>query len=154
MKKRMLAILMASIFCFTGAFLGECKVQAQDVMEDAEISILITEDSLLGYMNMQTRGIYLAEGYSVITDAGAGKIGCGGITNAAKRCTVGVAVIVEKKVNGSWTRVTSWSVSNTNALTASTSKTLSVGSGYYYRVRCTHSANTDVSSSFTEGMWM
>lgn len=154
MKKRLFAILMVLVLCFVGLIIGENQVQAQDLVEDVEFSALITEDALIGYLNMQTRGVYLAEGYSVITDAGAGKIGCGGITNAAKRCKVSVNVIVEKKVSGSWTRVTSWSATNTNALTVSISKTLSVGSGYYYRVRSIHTAASDGSSSYTEGMWM
>lgn len=154
MKKRFFAILMASVFCFTGLIAGKCQVQAQDISENVAFSTILTEDALVGYMNMQTRGVYLAEGYSAISDSGGGKIGCLGITNAAKRCKVTVNVIVEKKVNGSWTRVTSWTATNTNALTASISKTLSVGSGYYYRVRSLHYAGTDSSSSFTEGMWM
>ena len=154
MKKRLLAILMASAFCLMGPLVGKCQVQAQESAENVEFSTLLTEDALVGYIIMQTRGIYLAEGYSVITDAGSGKIGCGGITNAAQRCKVSVNVIVEKKVSGSWTRVTSWSASNTNALTVSISKTLAVGSGYYYRVRSVHTAGTDGSSSYTEGMWM
>ena len=31
---------------------------------------------------------------------------------------------------------------------------LEVEGGYYYRVQCTHSANDDVSSSFTDGVYV
>ena len=33
-------------------------------------------------------------------------------------------------------------------------RTLEVEGGYYYRVRCIHSANDDVSSSFTDGVYV
>jgi hypothetical protein len=90
----------------------------------------------------------------VINDAGGGRIGCGGITDAAVKCKVSVNCIVEKKVNGSWSRVTSWSSTNTYAYSASVSKYLSVGSGYYYRVRCNHAAGSDTSNSYTSALWM
>ena len=154
MKKRVLSVFMALVLGVMAFVTGDFKAQAEEVAQDIEFSALLIEDALIGYLNTQTRGVYLAEGYSVINDAGGGKIGCGGITNAARKCKVSVNAIVEKKVSGSWTRVTSWTATNTNAYTASVSKTLSVGSGYYYRVRCLHYAGTDSSSSFTEGMWM
>lgn len=154
MKKRLLSVLMAFVFGVMAFVTGDFKAQAEEVAQDIEFSSLMTEDALIGYLSTQTRGVYLAEGYSVINDAGGGKIGCGGITNAARRCKVTVNAIVEKKVSGSWTRVTSWTATNTNAYTASISKTLSVGSGYYYRVRCLHYAGTDASSSCTDGLWM
>ena len=154
MKKRVVASLLMLLITISGMVSGEQKVYAEESLQDVELSEILTEDALIGYGQTQTWGVYLSQGISIINDAGGGKIGWGGVTNAATRCKVGVAAIVEKKVNGSWTRVTSSTVTNNNALTASISKTLSVGSGYYYRVRCTHSANSDVSSSYTEGMWM
>ena len=93
-------------------------------------------------------------GNSIINDAGGGKIGWGGVTNAAVRCKVSVLAIVERKVDGSWVRVTSASAEATNAYSAIVSKTLSVASGYYYRVRCVHYAATDTSSSYTGGLLM
>lgn len=154
MKKRVVASLLALLFAVTGIVAGDGMVYAEESVQDVLLSEIWTEDALVGYGQAQTWGVYLSQGISIINDAGGGKIGCGGITNAARRCKVTVNAVVEKKVNGSWTRVTSWTVTNTNALSASISKTLSVGSGYYYRVRCTHYAATDSSSSYTEGMWM
>lgn len=154
MKKRVVALLLALLFSITGMVTGEDKVYAQEAGQDVELSEVWTEDALVGYGQTQTWGVYLAEGVSIINNAGGGKIGCGGITSAAVRCKVTVNCIVEKKVSGSWTRVTSWTVTNNDALTASVSKTLAVGSGYYYRVRSIHYANTDASSSYTEGLWM
>jgi len=155
MRKRFVALLLAMVCITLGVFAENQQVRAEETAgEDVEFSYLLTKDALVGYAELKNRGIYLAEGYSIINDAGSGKIGCGGITNATVRCRVSVTAIVERKVNGSWARVTSWTKTNTNALTASVSKYLSVTSGYYYRVRSSHYASTDSSSSWTDGLWM
>lgn len=154
MRKRLLALLLVAIFCITGVIVGDAKAYAEDVAQDVEISEFWTEDALVGYAKSQTRGLYLAEGVSIINDAGGGKIGCGGITTAAIKCKVSVNAVVERKVGSSWVRVTSWTATNASAYSASVSKTLSVGSGYYYRVRCTHCAASDTSNSCTDGLWM
>ena len=154
MKKRIIALLLTLLFAVTGFIAVDGKVFAEDSVQEVELSAIWTEDALVGYALNQTRGVYLAEGVSIINDAGGGRIGCGGITSAAIRCKVSVNTIVEKKVSGSWTRVTSWSSTKYDALTASISKTLSVGSGYQYRVRSTHYAGTDTSSSYTGTLWM
>lgn len=155
MKKRLVALLLAMACVVTGIFSVNTDAKAEEwVEEDVELSYLMTEDAIIGYMERQTWGVYLSSGYSTINDAGNGKIGAGGITNAAVRCRVSVTAIVERKVNGSWARVTSWTQTNTNALTASVSKYLYVTSGYWYRVRSTHSASTDGSTSCTGTLWM
>lgn len=129
-------------------------VSAQDVDKETDASYLLTEDAIIGYMENQTRGMYLLSGYSVIKDGGTGKIIAGGGTNAAISCLVEVNVIVERLSGGNWVRVTSWTGSRTNALSVMSSKTLSVGTGYYYRVRCVHFAASDVSSSMTSSLWV
>lgn len=157
MRKRIVALLFALLLAITGVIAGEGKVYAEESIQsvqDVELSEIWTEDALVGYATSQTRGVYLLDGLAVINNAGGGKIGCGGMTTAAIKCKVSVTAIVEKKVNGNWARVTSWTATNASAYTASVSKTLSVGSGYYYRVRCAHYAGTDSSSSYTSALWM
>ena len=154
MKKTMIAFFVAMALFVTGSFAMGVNVRAANAEQDVDFSRLLTEDALIGYATLITRGYYLEEGVSVINDAGGGKIGAGGITNASVRCTVSVNAIVEKKVGSSWTRVTSWSATNTNAYVASVSKYLSVTSGYYYRVRSIHGAGTDSSNSYTAALWM
>lgn len=154
MKKRLMMMVLVLVLCATSIFTVEIKANAEEIGEDVPYESLLTEDALIGEMQSQTWGVYLSSGRSIINDAGGGKIGAGGTTSAASRCTVSVNVIVERKVSGSWVRVTSWSVTNTNALLACASKTISVSSGYYYRVRCTHYASTDSSSSYTGALWM
>ena len=154
MKKKLITFLLALTVFVTGSFFMQTDVYAQEVEQDVDFSSLLTEDALIGYAQLTTRGVYLTEGVSVINDAGGGKIGAGGITNAAVRCTVSCNSIVERKEGSSWYRVTSWTTRNTNAYTAVVSKTLSVTSGYWYRVRSEHSAGTDASSSYTASLWM
>ena len=154
MKKRFTALFLAVLFVVTGVFIGEQQAFAQESVENVAISDIWTEDALIGYAQLINRGVYLAEGVSIINDAGGNRIGCGGYTTAALKCKVSINCVVEKKVNGSWTRVTSWTNTSASAYSVSISKYLSVGSGYYYRVRSTHSAGTDASSSYTEGLWM
>lgn len=144
-------VLVLSICCL-GTY--NINVQAEEIGEDVDLSFLMTDSALIGYSESQTWGAYLLEGFSVINDAGGGKIGAGGSTTAVTKCTVSVNAVVERKVDGSWVRVTSWTVTNTNAYSAVAGKTISVGSGYYYRVRCVHRASTDASSSCTGALWM
>ena len=154
MKKKLTMILLALVLCTTSLFAVDIKANAQETEEEVTYESLLTEDALIGDMESQTWGIYLVDGTSIINDAGGGKIGAGGSTTAASKCKVSVNVVVERKVGSSWARVTSWTATNTNALVVSTGKTISVASGYYYRVRCTHYAATDTSSSFTDALWM
>ena len=154
MKKKLTMILLAFVLCATSLFTVDIKANAQETGEEVAYESLLTEDSLIGDMQSQTWGVYLSSGTSIINDAGGGKIGAGGSTTAAKKCKVSVIVYVERKVGTSWVRVTSWTATNTNALVVSTGKTISVASGYYYRVRCTHYASTDSSSSCTSSLWM
>lgn len=151
MKKKLMALLLVLTFAVTGVCTGNLEVQAE---EDYEVSYLSLENALVGYMENQTRGVYLMSGYSTINDAGNGRIGCGGQTNAAKRCTVTAAVTVEKKVNGSWVNLNNFTKTSENALTVTASKYLYVTSGYYYRVRTMHYAGSDSSASCTDALWM
>lgn len=154
MKKKLTMILLAFVLCATSLFTVDMKANAQETEEEVAYESLLTDDTLIGNMQSQTWGVYLSAGRSIINDAGGGKIGAGGSTTAAKKCTVSVNVVVERKVGSSWVRVTSWTATNTNALVVSTGKTISVSSGYYYRVRCNHAAASDGSSSCTGALWM
>lgn len=109
----------------------------------------------VGYTTIQTRGVYLQSGSSKISWYGDGKIVVGGTTIAQKKVdTVSINVNIERKVNGDWEHYTSWTVTKHDTITVTTSKTLSVPKGSYYRVRSVHYANTDVSSSATGGLYV
>lgn len=155
MKRKILTTLLAVVMFMTGIISWNTNVCAEVNSEDIDMSYLMTEDALIGYSNNQTWGVYYSDGYSIINKISSTKIGAGGATNAAVRCTVKVTAILERKTtSGSWTRVTSWTQTNDNALTAMISKSVTVSTGYYYRVRCYHYAGTDSSSSFTNALWM
>lgn len=109
----------------------------------------------IGYITIQPRGVYLQSGYSKISKPGDGKITAGGSTTAQKVVSeVSIDVFVERKVNGSWKHYTSWTSTKKNAVAITSYKTLTVPKGYYYRVKCVHYANSDVSSSYTNGIYI
>ena len=151
MRKKLIALLMVAAFVVVGFSAGQMEVKAA---EDYDVSYVSLDNALIGYMENQTRGVYLMDGYSSINDAGNGRIGCGGETNAARRCTVSANVVVEQKINGTWTRVTNFSKTSENALSVTVSKYLYVAGGYYYRARTMHYAGSDSSASYTDALWM
>ena len=96
-------------------------------------------------------------GYSKVVRLGPGKIYAGGTTIAAHTVDkVKIAVIVERAQEGDteWTFYDSWQKENLDTDRVGSNRTLEVEGGYYYRVRCTHSANNDMSSSFTDGVYV
>lgn len=154
MKRKMLAMLLAVAICITGIVGMGISIQAEDTGEDIDFSELLTDDTLVGSMTGQTRGVYLSQGNSYISKLSSTKIGVGGDTLAATKCKVSVTSIVERLVDGSWARVTSYTVTTTSGYSAILSKSLTISTGYYYRVRSAHYASSDVSSSCTDALWM
>ena len=154
MKKRILAVLMMVTIFITGVWSGSFETQAEDEGEVIDHSYLLTDEALIGYAEAQTWGVYLLSGYSSINKISTNTIGAGGATSAAKLCKVSVTSIVERKTSTGWARVTSWTQTNENAFSAMVSRSLTVGTGYYYRVRSSHYAASDVSSSMTSSLWM
>lgn len=154
MKKRMLAMFLTIMTCVTIIWSTGTDSKAEDIGEDISFSELLTENTLVGIVQMQTRGVYLAEGNSYISKISTTKIGAGADTIAAKKCKVSVTAIVERLDDGLWARVTSWTSTTTSGYSASLSKSLTVTRGYYYRVRSSHYAGSDGSSSCTNALWM
>ena len=131
------------------------NVQATDIPECVDGSYFTNDDSSEVTVGSKSRGIYLKSGSSNIVRAGTGKIGAGGNTVGQKVVSkITVDVTVERYVNGKWGYYTSWVETNYNSVYVSTSKTLSVPTGYYYRVYCVHYANSDVSDSYTDGIYI
>lgn len=154
MRKKILAMFLMLIICITGIWSPGNGARAEDTGEDIDFSYLLTEDTLVGTTQLQTWGVYLATGNSYISEMATNKIGVGADTIAAKKCKVSVTAIVERLVNGSWVRVTSYTSTTASGYSAILSKSLTVGTGYYYRVRSSHYAASDVSSSCTSALWM
>ena len=155
MKNRVLSLLLAIMLCVVGVINMNVEVNAEAPSEDVELSDIETDDALIGYSQNQTWGIYYSDGYSIINKMSPTKVGAGGATSANVKCTVKVNAILERKTSsGGWARVTSWLQTNENAYTAIISKSVTVSTGYYYRVRCYHYAGSDTSSSSTDALWM
>ncbi|RGU90448.1 hypothetical protein DWW31_16715 [Clostridium sp. AF15-17LB] len=143
-------------------FLSLLVANATDTKASSDIPIvdgsyLTYDDESIGYATKMTRGIDLLNGYSKIVRLGPGNIYAGGTTVAAHTVEkVKIAVLVERiKGEGySWEYYANWAKENEDSTRVSANRELKVEGGYYYRVRCTHSANNDVSSSLTDGIFI
>ena len=156
MKKKVVSMItvIAMIFGMSSMIPMESVKAAEETMIDGSV-LLNDEEESVGEMKQETRGQYLQTGTSKIVKAGTGKIAVGGTTIAQRTVSsIKVTVIVERLVNGSWESYTSWSASKTNAYSVSTSKTLTVPRGYYYRVRSIHNASSDRGTSNTSGLYI
>ena len=132
-------------------------VQAASNKSILDGSYLTHDEESIGYDTKITRGEDLLTGYSKCVRMGPGKIYVGGTTIAAHKVEqVKIAVMVERAKEGEtqWSHYTGWIKENENADRVASNRLLEVEGGYYYRVRCTHSANTDLSSSFTNGVFI
>lgn len=157
MKKKIVLILLAFVLVSVGIQGPKATVNASEGVieeEDVDFETLLTEGALIGESQMQTRGYYLVSGTSVINKLATNKIAAGGVTNASVDCKVSITAIVERLVSGKWVVVTSWTVSRANDCSVMASKSLTVGTGYSYRVRCLHYAASDASSSWTSALSM
>lgn len=148
LKKVLGIILVCSLVLGLGTV-----TYAKEQEECIDGSYLTMEDESFGESLGITRGVYYQSGFSYIGKAGEGKITAGGTTDANMTCTVAINVIVERLVNGNWCRYTSWFASKTGTMITS-SKTLTVPRGYYYRVACDHYAGPDSSGSYTNGIYI
>lgn len=155
MRKRVISLVLAVMLCIAGVLNWRVDVKADAPSEDITLSEIMTEDALVGDAENQSWGVYFSDGYSVVNKISSTKVGAGGVTNAKVKCTVKVTAILERQnSSGGWGRVSSWSQTNENAYSAVISKSVTVASGYYYRVRCYHYASSDTSSSSTDALWV
>ena len=156
MKKKILSACFAALLILFMPFFSTRQVQAADepILDG---SALTHKEEAIGYDTKITRGEDLLVGYSKVVRLGPGKIYAGGTTIAAHTVDkVKIAVIVERAQEGDteWTFYDSWQKENLDTDRVGSNRTLEVEGGYYYRVRCTHSANNDMSSSFTDGVYV
>ena len=153
--KKVISIIFALFIVLGGINSNSLFVKANDSIEKIDGSYLLHEEKSEITVESLTRGVYLKSGSSSIVKAGTGKITAGGTTVAQKVVsTVSVTVRVERLVNGTWQVYDSWTSTRYNAASATTSRTMSVPTGYYYRAHSFHSANSDSSGSVTNGLWI
>lgn len=157
MKRKLLSLCCT--FVLVASMVAVSAVDSQASSEEPMIdgSYLTHDDESVGYDTKITRGEDLLTGYSKGVEVGPGKFYAGGSTLAAHTVKeVGVSVSVERAQKGDdhWTGYAAWHKFNENADRVSSNKMLEVEGGYYYRVCSTHSANSDMSSSFTDGVYV
>lgn len=156
MRKRIVSVCLAAALMGSMSTIAAKEVRAADEKQ-IDDSKLTHERESVGYDTKITRGVYLLTGYSKITKLGTKKIYAGGTTVAVEtvdNVQIGVTVERAKEEDTSWELYTGWQKKNLNTDRVSSNKTLYVDGGYYYRVRCIHTANGDMSSSFTNGIYI
>lgn len=154
MKKR-LKVLIALCACFCTISTGVDVLASSDV-DYVEIESQLTEENE-SYNEVYSllRGTYLFYGSATITNPGIGYVGTAASTYAKTSvASVSVTARLQRYDNGSWTTVSSWTVSESNSTNASTSKVFSVSRGYYYRVYSYHSANGESTFGATNGIYI
>lgn len=157
MKKKLISVCFAAMLMMGLTITAEFPTKANESKPMLDGSYLTYEDESTGIAGAVTRGVDLQAGYSKLTELGPGKIYAGGTTIANHDVElVKVAVIVEraKDADDDWHFVESWQKENKNTYAVSTSKMLEVDGDWYYRVRCIHSAGNDMSSSYTNGIYI
>lgn len=158
MRKKTKIISIACIMMLMLSMLSVgMNVQAEENLPQIDGSYLTHDEESIGYDTKITRGDALLTGYSKCVRLANGKLYVGGSTIASYTVErVGVGVTVERAQEGdeSWEGYDGWIKFNENADMVSSNKQLDVEGGYYYRVSCIHSANDDVSTSFTDGVYI
>ena len=134
MSRKLLSLCCA--LALVAGMMGVSATTARASEEQPMIdgSYLTHDDESVGYDTKKTRGEDLLAGYSKCARLGPGMLYAGG--------------------DDRWTGYTAWQKFNSNVDRIASNKTLEVEGGYYYRVRSIHSANSDMSSSFTDGIYI
>lgn len=156
MKKKKFISRVLSVILMCGLLWGNAyTVLANEELPCVDGSYLTDDEASEVTVGSMTRGIYLKSGSSTIVKSGSGKIAAGGNTVGQTVVSkISITVRVQRLVNGRWQAYTSWSATNYNSAYVSSSKVLTVPKGYYYRVYCSHYANSDSSGSFTDGIYI
>ncbi len=154
MIRKTVSAFMIAVLCVVGMSSVAWNVQAGDG-EGLEVdsSFLVTSNASVGETPVAPQGVYLMKGDSTISKIDSRTAAAGGSTTASVECNISIGVIVEQLNSGSWIYWTSWSVSKVDEAVLLTGRVVPVTPGYYYRVRCTHRAATDGSSSWTGGLY-
>ena len=156
-KRKIMSVCFALLLMMNMLLISTTNVKASSNDPILDGSYLTHDYESIGYDMKITRGEDLLTGYSKCVRLGPGKIYAGGTTIAEHTVdSVQVAVIVERaqEDDTEWSYYDSWQKENLNMDRVASNRSLDVEGGYYYRVRCTHAANSDMSSSFTDGIYI
>ena len=157
MKKRLLSGCLAAVLTLCMLLSATCFAEAEADEPILDGSRLTHDNESIGKDTKITRGEDLFSGYSKIVVLGPEKIYAGGATIATRDVElVKIGVIIERTIDEDtpWEQYYGWQKENRNTDRVNSAKMLEVEGGYYYRVKCIHSAGNDLSSSFTDGVYV
>ena len=155
--KRCMSICCVFAMALGLSFSVSTDTQAASSVKVIDGSKLTTDAESTGYNQKVARGEDLLTGYSKIVRMGPGEIYAGGTTIAVHNVErIGIGVVIEraKEEDTEWSFYDTWQKFNENTDRVSSKKYLDVEGDYYYRVKCVHSAGEDISSSFTDGVYI
>lgn len=166
MKKRIKSVAVVISVLFTLSFTSLINVKAaNNIEEKIDGSYLTMQDSSKSTLNsgVITRGKYMMDGECSITKAGLGKIYVYACTTANFEIDYLSTIIYVDQYNEKdkvWDQIDAWQVEDFNTYYASTSKTMKVPGGYYYRVHADHIAGNksdhpyDEATTATDGIFI
>ncbi len=150
-------VMLAGTIFFTSS--SQTKASAEETKLVDGSYLTMNDSASSSSQDSMPLGEYLLVGECSITKAGKGKIYVYGGTTAAETVNfVSTIVYVDQysEEDNAWYQVDAWSKDAENTYFVSTSKTLKVDSGYYYRVHADHFAGMqypyDEATSFTDGI--
>lgn len=141
MKKRIISILLTFSFLICLGIVPEINALASEEVKIVDGSYLTDDESSTGTTENRTRGKHLMTGECSITNAGIGRIYAYAATTANHEVDyLKVIIYVERYLEDvdAWGYVDGWVEVINNDYYVSTSKTLKVEPGYYYRVHAEH----------------
>lgn len=163
MKRRILSVITSFTILCGMMTLSAINAEASDEqLKLVDGSYLTTDDYSEGhsYTPGVARGQYLMTGDCSITKAGLTRVYAYGSTTANRKVNYMATIVYVDRYNeelDKWGQVYAWSVEAEQDYYLSTSKTITVDRGYYYRVRARHLAGDqapyyDETASFTDGI--
>lgn len=166
MRERILSIIcvLAVIGCLFSFSYVDVKA-SDDKAIKVDGSYLTTNDSSTGSTVSEnlTRGAHMMDGECSITKAGRGRIYVYASTTGNHDVDYIATIIYVDKYNeqtGKWGQIDYWMVEDHNTYFVSTSKSMAVDRGYYYRVHADHFAGMDAeypydeATTATDGIWI
>ena len=164
MIKKILSVLCAMMIFCNLFIVSLVDVKAnENIIVDG--SALTTAESSTGntWGQVVTRGEHLMDGECSITKAGRGRIYVYASTTGDHVVDyISTVIYVDRynKETGKWGQIDFWQVEDRDTYFVSTSKSLAVDRGYYYRVHADHVAGMDSdpayeeATSATDGIWI
>ncbi|MDD3360958.1 MAG: DUF6147 family protein [Hespellia sp.] len=162
MKKRVLSMLCAIVMLMGIVVVPTVETYAAEGDRCVDGSYLTQQEEANGSYTSKSRGAYMMEGDCSISKAGRHRIYVTGSTTANTVVPrIGVTMYVQEynKTDDAWYQIDGWDTTGTDKYYISTSKSIVVTGGTYYRVAADHQCaplddEGDIGFSATDGIWI